>query len=57
VKPAIKHFQNSGPRGLYADIGSLRRFRIVNIKLAEKFSGILQAFSIYEAYALRKSIT
>jgi hypothetical protein len=28
-----------GPRGLRADIGSLKRFRLVRVNLAKKFSG------------------
>jgi hypothetical protein len=46
------------PKGLHADIGSLKRFRIIwTSGLAKKVFYIRQALSNYKARALRKSIT
>jgi hypothetical protein len=37
AKPAIKHIQINGPKGLDADIGSLKRFKTSSMWLAKKF--------------------
>ena len=37
LKTALFYIKFGGPKGLHADIGSLKRFRISSIRLAKKF--------------------
>jgi hypothetical protein len=47
MKPAIKHFQKCGPKGLRADIGSLKGSVLTDMLLAKKFLFLSGRVGIY----------